>query len=61
MKYHGQNLHQPAVLVTASTGKAATRINGITKHSAFNLPNCKLGKQFCSRNPSDEELNKKCY
>ena len=61
MKYHGQNLHQPVVLVTASTGKAATRINGITKHSAFNLTICKLGKQFCSRKPSDEELNEKRY
>ena len=41
----------PAVVVTASTGKAAVHIDGTTLHSAFNLPvrgdgfvNTKLGR-----------------
>ena len=38
LRYPNQNLDQPSVLVTASTGKAATGINGITLHSAFHLP-----------------------
>ena len=37
-KYPSQNLDQPSVLVTASTGKAATGINGTTLHSSFRLP-----------------------
>ena len=37
LRYPNQNLDQPSVLVTASTGKAATGINGITLHSAFHL------------------------
>ena len=28
----------PAVVVTASTGKAAINVNGTTLHSAFGLP-----------------------
>ena len=38
LRYPNQNLDQPSVLVTVSTGKAATGINGITLHSAFHLP-----------------------
>ena len=39
LKYPGQNFdQQPSVKVTASTGKAATNINGTTLHSAFKLP-----------------------
>ena len=39
LKYPGQNFdQQPSVKVTASTGKAATNINGSTLHNAFNLP-----------------------
>ena len=41
MKYHGQNLNQPVVIVTASTGKTATATIGTAVHSAFNLPLCK--------------------
>ena len=37
-----QNFDQQSVLVTASTGKAATAVNGITLHSAFHCP-VKLG------------------
>ena len=38
---------EPSVLVTASTGKAATNINGTTLHSAFTLPLYGIG---CVRN-----------
>ena len=41
-----QNLVNPSVPVTASTGKAATNVNGITLHSAFNLP-IKSGLKSC--------------
>ena len=36
-RYSNQNLDQPSVLVTLSTGKAATAISGIALHSAFHL------------------------
>ena len=39
LKYCGQNFsQQPSVAVTASTGKAATNVDGRTLHSAFLLP-----------------------
>jgi hypothetical protein len=38
LKRHGQNLEQPSIMLTASTGKAASGIDGITLHSAFRLP-----------------------
>ena len=57
MKYHDQNLDQPAVPVTA--GKAASAINGATLNSALNLPIRKPRKQFCYRKLSDDELHKK--
>ena len=37
---------QPSVCVTASTGKAATNINGTTVHSAFQLPIRRAGRSF---------------
>ena len=52
-KTPGQNMDEhPSVLVTASTGKAAVHIDGMTLHSAFQLPirdkfsfqNFKLGR-----------------
>ena len=49
------------VLVTASTRKAATGVNGTKVHFAFNLPICKLGKKFCYRKLLAEELHKKCH
>ena len=36
-KYTGQSLDQPSIMLTASTGKAATNINGLTVHKVFNL------------------------
>ena len=50
VKYHGQNLDQPAVLVTTSMGKAGTRINGTIVHSAFNLPIYKPENSFITDN-----------
>lgn len=46
MKNYGQNLDEPAVLVTASKGQAAAAINGTTLYSAFNLRICEPGNQF---------------
>ena len=37
-RYPNQNPDQPYFLVTASSGKAATDINGITLNSACHLP-----------------------
>ena len=58
LRYPSQNLDDPSVLVTVSTGKAATNVNGITLHSAFNLP-VKSGLKPCRyQKPSDETLHK---
>ena len=37
LKYTGQSLDQPSIMLTASTGKVTTNINGLTLHKAFNL------------------------
>ena len=38
LKYPGQNpQEQPTIAITASTGKAASHINGTTLHSVFKL------------------------
>ena len=57
LRYPNQNLDEPSVLVTASTGKAATGINGTTLHSAFHLPVNSGYKSFEYRKPSDETLH----
>ena len=57
LRYPNQNLYQPSVLVTASTGKAATGIKGITLNSAFHLP-VKSGLKSCDyQKPNDETLH----
>ena len=38
LKQAGQNLNQPSIILTASTGIAASRISGTSLHSAFTLP-----------------------
>ena len=53
LRYANQNLDQPSVFVTASTGKAATGVNGITLHTAFHLA-FKSGLKSCV---SDETLH----
>ena len=58
LRYPSQNLDQPSVLVTASTGKAATGISGITLHSAFHLPVKSGLKSYEYKKPSDETLHK---
>ena len=58
LRYPGQNLYNPPVLLTTSTGKAATNVNGIALHSAFNLP-VKSGLKSCGyEEPSNETLQK---
>ena len=42
--------------MTASTGKAATGVNGITLHSAFHLPVKSGLKLYGYKKPSDETL-----
>ena len=58
LRYSTQNLDNPSVLVTASTGKAVANVNRITLHSAFNLP-VKSGLKSCGyQKPRDETLRK---
>ena len=58
LRYPSWNLDNPSVLVTASTGKAATNVSGITLHSVFNL-SVKSGLKSCGyQKPSDETLHK---
>ena len=58
LRYPGQLIDkQPSVLVTASTGKAAVGINGITLHSAFRLPIKTMGKCFQYKKPKDEIIH----
>ena len=45
LRYANQNLNQPSVFMTASTGKTSTGVNGIKLHSAFHLP-VKSGLKF---------------
>ena len=59
LKFHGQNLDQPSIVVTASTGKAASHINGLTLHSAFHLQvNGNFQKNADFRPPSKELLQR---
>ena len=53
LRYPNQNLDQLSVLVTASTGKAATGVNDITVHSTFNLPDKPGLKSYGYKKPSD--------
>ena len=47
LRYPGQNPdEEPSIAVTASTGKAATNINGTTLHSAFNLMDNKFHPKY---------------
>ena len=57
LRYTGQNIEeQPSVIVTASTGKAASNIGGTTLHSAFKLP---LGDKWGGKSkPSHSVLAK---
>ena len=58
LRYPSQNLYNPPVLLTTSTGKAANNVNGIALHSAFNLP-VKSGLKSCGfEEPSNETLQK---
>ena len=52
-----QNLDQPSVLVTVSTGKVATGTNGIILHSAFHLLVKSGLKSYEYKKPNDETLH----
>ena len=54
LRYPSKNL----VIVTASTGDAATNASVITLHSAFNLPIKSVLKSCGYQKPSDKTLNK---
>ena len=58
LRYPSKNFDNPSVLVTASTGNAATNASGITLHSAFNLPIKSVLKSCGYQKPSDKTLNK---
>ena len=56
LKFPGQNYsEEPSIAVTASTGKAATNVNGTTLHSAFKLP-VKLPGVKVRTKPTDDDL-----
>ena len=58
LRYPNQNLDQPSVVVTASTGKVATGISGITLDSVFHLPVIKSGlKSYEYKKSNDETLD----
>ena len=58
LRYPSQTPNEePSVLVTASTGKAATGVNGTTLHSAFHLPIKTATRSFEYRKPRDEVLH----
>ena len=57
LRYLRQDVDQPSVLVTASTGKAATGINGITLHSTFHLPVKSELKSYEYKKRSNETLH----
>ncbi len=53
----GHNVDCPTVLLCASTGKAASNINGTTLHSAFGLPVKEKGKKVEYKKPSAQRTN----
>ena len=50
LKFPKQDLDQPSIMLTASTGKAASQIDGITLHSAFHIG--------CNSNKDKNKLKK---
>ena len=57
LRYPNQNIDQPSVLVTASTGKPATGINGFTLYSAFHFPVKSGLESHKYKKPSDKTLH----
>ena len=55
LRYPSQNLDQPSVFVTASTGKTATDVNDITLYSAFHLVVKSRLKSYGYNMPSNNE------
>ena len=52
LKAAGQNVNQPSIVLTASTGIAASKISGSTVHSAFNLPVMRKFRPEQKKNPT---------
>ena len=52
----GQDPSKPTVLLTASTGKAASNINGTTLHSAFALPIRETHHRFIYKKSNMEKI-----
>ena len=57
LRYPNQNFDQSSVLVTASTGKAATGVSGITLHSAFDFPVKSGSKSYGYKKPGGETFH----
>ncbi|XP_062618879.1 uncharacterized protein LOC134280486 [Saccostrea cucullata] len=57
LRQPGHDPDKPTILMTASTGKAASNINGTTLHSAFCLPVKEKSKLFEFKKLSLEKLN----
>ena len=57
LKYLNQNLDQQSVFVTASTGKAATAVNGIALHSTFHCPVKSGLKSYAGKKHIDKTLH----
>ena len=58
LKYQGQNCDkEPSVIVTASTGKAASNVDGVTIHSALSLPQRGEGRPAFNLNLGSEKLH----
>ena len=58
LRYPSHTLGNPSLLVTASTGKAANNVNGITLLSAFNLPVKSGLKSYDYQKPIHQTLHK---
>ncbi len=57
LRQPGHNSDCPTVLLCASTGKAASNINGTTLHSAFTLPVKEPGRPVEYKKPSEQRTN----
>jgi hypothetical protein len=57
LRLAGQNPDNPTILLTASTGKAAVNIDGITLHKAFHIKVAKYGEPNHYQKASSKDLH----